>query len=78
MKVSYQKTVEIHDVLVEPFKNLQLWKKSYDVQVTCLEHKSTALNGPDESGSEDEEVIGESEAENSESSVAEGSILSKM
>ena len=76
-------TAKIHDVLVEPFKKTLTVKdfsnkKSYDVQVTYTEQKSTTLTDPDESGIEDEELNGESENENSESSDAEGSILFTM
>ena len=76
-------TSKIHDVLVEPFKKTLTVKdfsnkKSYDVQVTYTERKSTTLNDPDGSGIEDEELNGESENENSESSDAEGSILFTM
>ena len=38
-------------------------KKPYDVQLTYTEQKITALNDPDRSGSEGEEVSDESENE---------------
>ena len=53
-------------------------KKSYDVQETYTEQKSTTLNDPGGSDIEDEELNGASENENSESSDAEGSILFTM
>ena len=76
------RTAKIHDALVEPFKKTLTVKdfsnkKPYNVQVTYTEQKSTVLNDPDGSGTE-EEVSGESENLISELIDAEGIILYKI